>query len=221
MGEPARDSSTAERLTHYQDVAGSTPAPATNTRSREFDGVRRWKNGKVARSQAGRDKSPRDLQLEVKGADAKVRVDLRRKEFRHLRTQLVRDWKGALVRPGETSPEFAWSYKKWSHRKKWKQRRPDGTTIMPTMGRAHLQRDGIYVKTGKPVGRPVTGRHSGRVAARALLRTGQWIEMCNHVTALGISKQRFIELAIEAFCRALDSSQAARKALRNGERSRA
>jgi hypothetical protein len=179
-----------------------------------FDGVRRWKNGKIAHPQPGRHDRKRKLPVRAGG---KVRIDLRRKEFWHLRGVAKRDWAGRLVLPDGTRTEPTKAGQKKLDKRKWKKLGPDGRPKMPTQSRAHLQANGVYVKSGKPIGRRTTGRNVGRVCVTMKVRTAVHYDLAVHARSLGVTQQRLVELAVEAFTAALASNPVARRALAASE----
>lgn len=184
----------AEHLIHNQEAEGSIPSPATPP---VFDGVRRWKNGAIAKSQTGRIRRRKTEPVALdSGAGLVFDIDLRRKEFRHLRGKYKRDYLGRLYKIGE-KPEGAPRYARRAPeaRRKWTETRPDGTAIQPTQSRKHLIRDGIYLKSGKPHGVCHRRWREKKAMARIIVRVSPHTQraLIELVRDLGGSRDRLVD----------------------------
>lgn len=228
-----------DRSVHTREAAGSTPAPATTSRvgtkdpwgrtyKRDaplpFDGERRWKNGRIARPRKGRNDQ---LRVPRTTNDGRLRIDLRFKAWRHLRGKVARDWNGRYHFPdGKVVDEFQYpSHRKIARRVDRERRGPGkyGAVARPEQSRAHLRRDGIYIKSGLRVGEYFPRGTRRSVAPNRVdgyLSNDDYRRLLALAKVLEMPKTRLCQLALVAFVEALEQSLSAREALKRREHER-
>lgn len=133
-------------------------------------------------------------------------MDLRRKEFWHLKAQgAYRDKWRRLVLPGQEPVGYKRKQAKWYAEHPGQKRR------MPQMNRAHLSKNGVYLKTGAKVG-PEAKVPGGKKAVGAFISVMTWRDMRLLMEAMRTPfESMFVRKAVEVYVDALKRNGVGRR----------